>query len=73
MDVYNTHMNSRDVTSLLKKEGWILKRITGSHHHFIHPQRSGLVTVPHTKRGLPQVTLASIEKQARIKIREKKS
>ena len=30
----------------LKRGGWELVRTEGSHHHFRHPDRSGLVTVP---------------------------
>lgn len=63
-------MNSREVIQLLKKDGWILKRTVGSHHHFVHPTKKGLVTVPHPKRDLPVGTLKSVEKQANVKLRE---
>lgn len=46
-------MNSREVIQLLKKDGWVLKRTVGSHNHFVHPTKQGLVTVPHPKRDLP--------------------
>ena len=62
-------MKSKDVISYLKEDGWVHKRITGSHHHFTHPYKPGLVTVPHPKKDLPRGTLASIEKQAGIKMR----
>ncbi len=68
---YNTHMNSRGVISLLSEDGWVLKRITNSHHHFTHSQKPGLVTVPHPKRDLPQGTLSSIERRAGIRDKEK--
>ena len=29
----------------------MLKRVTGSHHHYKHPIKSGIVTVPHPKKG----------------------
>lgn len=60
-------MDSRRVIQLLKEDGWVLKRTTGSHHHFTHPKKKGLVTVPHPKRELPIGTLKSIEKQSQIK------
>lgn len=63
-------MDSRKIIQLLKKDGWELKRITGSHHHFVHPKKVGLVTIPHPKRDLPIGTLKSIEKQANIKLGE---
>lgn len=60
-------MSSRDIIKLLVADGWGLERITGSHHHFKHPARPGLVTVPHPKRDLPKGTLNSILKQAGLK------
>lgn len=56
-------MNSRDIIRQLKDDGWVLKRITGSHHHFMHPMKPGIVTLPHPKRDLPRGTLRSIERQ----------
>jgi predicted RNA binding protein YcfA (HicA-like mRNA interferase family) len=57
-------MNSRDVISRLKKDGWVLVHVRGSHYQFKHPTKSGRVTVPHPKRDLPVGTLRSIYKQA---------
>lgn len=31
---------------LLSRDGWRLVRIRGSHHHYRHPTKSGVVTVP---------------------------
>ncbi|MFZ3173044.1 MAG: type II toxin-antitoxin system HicA family toxin [Carboxydocellales bacterium] len=36
--------SSREVIKILKKDGWILKGIEGSHHNFTHPTKSGRVT-----------------------------
>lgn len=57
-------MNSREVIKMLKKDGWFLVRVTGDHHHFKHPIKKGVVTVPHPNRDLPKGTLNSIFKQA---------
>nr|WP_265596611.1 MULTISPECIES: type II toxin-antitoxin system HicA family toxin [unclassified Acinetobacter] len=38
--------------------------ITGSHHHFKHPTKNGLVIVPHPKKYLLAGTVKSILKQA---------
>lgn len=59
-------MDSRIIIKLLKQEGWIHKRTTGSHWHFVHPLRKGVVTVPHPKRDFPKGTLKSIAKQSGI-------
>ncbi len=61
-------MDSRKIIKFLTNDGWVLKRTAGSHHHFVHPTKKGLVTVPHPKRDLPIGTLKSIEKQANIKL-----
>jgi len=62
-------MKSRDVIEALKANGWYIVRVTGSHHHFRHPDRPGLVTVPHPKADLPIGTLKSIERQSGTKLR----
>lgn len=57
-------MKSSDVMKRLEKDGWQLVRINGSHHHFKHSEKSGLVTLPHPKQDIPKGTLRSIWKQA---------
>lgn len=61
-------MNSRDVIRALLADGWRLKRVTGSHHHFVHLERPGLVTVPHPRRDLPTGTVKAIERQSGVKL-----
>lgn len=53
---------------MLEEDGWYLVRTKGSHHHFKHPEKKGLITLPHPKKDLPQKTIASILKQAGIMI-----
>ncbi len=59
-------MHSKDVIRKIEAEGWKLIRTKGSHHHFKHPERTGLVTVPHPKKDLPKGTVKNIFKQAGI-------
>lgn len=61
-------MNSREILKLLSRDGWEHVRTTGSHWHFKHPTKKGIVTVPHPKRDLPKGTVKSIFKQAQITI-----
>jgi predicted RNA binding protein YcfA (HicA-like mRNA interferase family) len=61
-------MTSRDVIRALRRDGWVLKAVIGSHHHFVHPTKQGKVTVPHPKKDLKIGTVRSIEKQAGLKI-----
>ena len=61
-------MKVRDVTKLLKDDGWYLDRIRGSHKQFKHPTKSGLVTVPGKPSDeLRPGTLASVLRQAGLK------
>ena len=60
-------MNSAEVVKVIQADGWRLIRISGSHHHFRHAVKTGLVTIPHPKRDLPPGTLNSILKQAGLK------
>ncbi|MGJ0127762.1 type II toxin-antitoxin system HicA family toxin [Pantoea sp. RHCKP32] len=50
----------------MRADSWVLIRINGSHCHFTHPAKPGLVTVPHPKKDLPIGTVKSIRKQAKI-------
>ena len=61
------NMNSRNIIKMLETDGWVLKRVRGSHHHYTHPTKSGVVTVPHPKKDLPAGTVNSIKKQAGLK------
>jgi predicted RNA binding protein YcfA (HicA-like mRNA interferase family) len=61
-------VKSADVIKLLEADGWQLKRVKGSHHHFKHPSKPGLVTVPHPRKDIPLGTLRSIEKQAGVSL-----
>lgn len=55
---------SSDVIKRIQQDGWEHVRTTGSHWHFKHPEKKGLVTVPHPKSSLPIGTVKSIYKQA---------
>ncbi|WP_197478862.1 MULTISPECIES: type II toxin-antitoxin system HicA family toxin [unclassified Anoxybacillus] len=61
------NISSKELIKLLKKDGWYLHRIVGSHHHFKHPTKKGTVTVPHPRKDLKPGTLHSILKQAGLK------
>jgi predicted RNA binding protein YcfA (HicA-like mRNA interferase family) len=61
-------MHSREVIRALNDDGWYLVRTKGSHHHFAHDTKEGIVTVPHPKKDLARGLLKNIEKQAGIKL-----
>ncbi len=64
--VYTTHMDrdSRKIIQRLRRDGWELDRVRGSHHQFVHPERPGLVTVAHPVKDIPTKTLQNIYRQA---------
>ncbi len=63
-------MTFREVIKIIENDGWRHVRTTGSHLHFDHPTKPGVVTVPgggKMSRDAPSGTLRSIWKQAGIK------
>jgi predicted RNA binding protein YcfA (HicA-like mRNA interferase family) len=63
-------MKPRDVIRALEADGWREVRSKGSHRHFRHPEKPGLVTVPvHVGRDLKLRELLSIERQSGLKLR----
>jgi len=56
-----------EIIKLIEEDGWTLYRIRGSHRHFVHPARRGIVTVAgKPSKDLPVGTERSILKQAGI-------
>lgn len=60
-------MKVREVILRLEQDGWYLARTKGSHRHFKHPTKPGIVTVA----GKPSIdvpigTLKSIWRQAQL-------
>lgn len=53
-------VTSRKAIRALKRSGWELDRIKGSHHIFRHPERSNRVVVPMHARDLAKGTLNQI-------------
>ncbi|MBF0294145.1 MAG: type II toxin-antitoxin system HicA family toxin [Magnetococcales bacterium] len=60
-------MNTTDLIKKLQDDGWRLARVSGSHHQFKHPVKSGLVTVSHPQKDIKIGTLQAILKQAGVK------
>ena len=60
-------MSSSDLIRLIEKDGWVIKSVNGSHHHFKHPIKKGKVTIPHPRKDLPIGTVNAILKQAGLK------
>jgi len=61
-------MKVRDAIKMVENDGWYLVRTRGSHRHFKHPTKPGLVTIAgHPGVDIPKGTLNSILKQAGLK------
>lgn len=61
-------MKVREIVAVLELDGWRLVRIRGSHHHYKHPVKRGVVTVPGSSNDdLARGTLRSIYKQAGLR------
>lgn len=60
-------MKVGDVIKLLQEDGWQVVRVTGSHRHYKHPVKPGVVTVPgHSYSDIAIGTWKSIQKQAQL-------
>jgi predicted RNA binding protein YcfA (HicA-like mRNA interferase family) len=63
-------ITGKKVVSALKRSGYTVVRITGSHHH-LYKQGSNLVTVPvHSGEILSPLVLKSILDQADLSVEE---
>jgi predicted RNA binding protein YcfA (HicA-like mRNA interferase family) len=56
--------NSRDIKRRLERDGWVVDRVTGSHHVFKHPNRRTTVVLPHPKKDLGRGLVRNIYKDA---------
>ena len=56
----------KKVINILLENGWIEKRIRGSHHMFVKEGEEKIVTVSISKNPIPIGTLKNIERQANI-------
>jgi predicted RNA binding protein YcfA (HicA-like mRNA interferase family) len=64
--LYIYMVTGRELIKLLRKHGWQLDRITGSHH--IMKKQEKTLTIPaHRNKDIPKGTLNSILKEAGLK------
>jgi len=52
--------NSRKLTQMLKKDGWVLDRVSGDHRTFKRHDKAELISLPHPKKDLPTGLVRSI-------------
>jgi len=56
-----------ELIRMVKDAGWVLDRIVGSHHIFVHESLQGVVVIPKHTKTIPKGTANSILKQAGLK------
>lgn len=56
----------KEMERIILNDGWIFKNQEGSHRHFVHPTKSGKVTIPFHCKELSKIVEKSIRKQAGI-------
>jgi predicted RNA binding protein YcfA (HicA-like mRNA interferase family) len=57
----------KEMEKIILADGWVLKSQEGSHRHYIHPIKSGKVTIPFHCKDLTKAVENSIKKQAGLK------
>lgn len=61
-------MKVRDIIRLVQDDGWFLVRTRGSHRHFKHPSKPGLVTIAgHPGVDMPKGAFNSARQQLGLK------
>jgi predicted RNA binding protein YcfA (HicA-like mRNA interferase family) len=61
-------MKFREIERIVLDDGWRLKEVNGSHYQYMHPLKSGKVTIPyHGGRDIAPTTVNHILKQAGLK------
>ena len=59
-------LSPKELIRILESKGFVLKRIHGSHHYFVHPESRKITVVPMHSKDLAKGTLHAILKQAGI-------
>ena len=60
-------MNSAELIAKLKKAGWKLRAVKGSHHVYTHPGSGAHLSVPHPKKDFGVGLSHKLLKQAGLK------
>ena len=59
-------MNVREIKKIIEADGWVYKNSRG-YDHYIHPTKSGKVTIPNHRGDLDIRTAKSILQQAGLR------
>jgi len=59
-------MNGKELSNILKQNGWELDRIKGSHHIYVKKDKRSIPVPIHGTKDLPKGLVRAIFKQAEI-------
>jgi len=59
--------SSTELIKIIEADGWVEVRVKGSHHHFKHPTKAGIVTIVHPTKIEKPGTANNILRQAGLK------
>jgi predicted RNA binding protein YcfA (HicA-like mRNA interferase family) len=60
-------ISGKKLCKIIEKKGWILKKITGSHHIYQQSNENKIISIPvHRNQDLKLGTLKSIMKMAQL-------
>jgi len=59
-------LTPKDLIKILERKGFVLIRVHGSHHYYVHHGTGKITVVPMHKKDLAKGTLHAIIKQAGI-------
>jgi predicted RNA binding protein YcfA (HicA-like mRNA interferase family) len=57
----------KELAALIEKDGWLFIRQDGSHRHYKHSDKPGIVTIPFHNKDLKKGTVNSILRRAGLK------
>jgi predicted RNA binding protein YcfA (HicA-like mRNA interferase family) len=60
-------MTGKQLIKIMKRDGWILDRVSGSHHVMIKDSRRSIPVPVHGSKDLPKGLVRAILRQAGIK------
>jgi predicted RNA binding protein YcfA (HicA-like mRNA interferase family) len=59
-------MRFREIERIIEADGWRFKAQRGSHRQYVHPFKTGKITIPDHRGDLDPRTVKSILKQAEL-------
>ena len=63
-------MKFRELEKIILTDGWKYKGCVGSHHQYVHPVKSGKVTIPKHSGDISKAVVQSVLKQAGLQSKD---